>query len=162
MNASKVVAYQDLEPDAQRVFKQALTQGEIDGVTKVADSAMQPLVENPYVRYNGRLYRVRAQPQLTPRTVLLDVTRVNQSAIRTQSTVVAYSNLSAEGKEAFKTVLSGNESNLYYHPDRFPLPGDPLDNNSTYIKYQHEYYELSLAHADNWSYYVSVTNTSQH
>lgn len=157
VNASNVVEYAALQPAAQRVFRRALEHGEISEVTNVSDDAMRPLVDADYVRYNGNLYGVTAQPQLTPRRVLTDIKRVNQSSIENQNTVVVYDNLSEEGQDAFKTVLSGNQSSVKYSPGEFPLPGDPFDDNSTYIRYENAYYELGLAHADDWSYYVKVT-----
>lgn len=157
---ANVVEFRTLDPEAKRIFERALENGSLRGVTGLDSEAIRPLFVNDYVEYRDELYPVRADRQLTPRYVLVNVTEIDDSEIENRTRLSNYSELDAEAKTSFEQLLTDGSS-ISYPPSAYPFPGTPTDDSATYVRYRGSYYELEVAQGDVWAYRFTVGDPSE-
>ncbi|MFC7046779.1 hypothetical protein ACFQH6_16455 [Halobacteriaceae archaeon GCM10025711] len=153
--SESVVAYTDLAPEARRVFRWAVENGTVSGLTGLDSQAVEPLFENDYVRYDTTRYRIHAQRTLDPSLVVMSVTTgpANRS-----DPVVAYENLMSAGQATIRAIADGNATDPSFDPVTSPLAGNITDSGYAYVRYENQTYRLRLARGDSWSYRFSAEN----
>ncbi len=153
--ASEIVAFDDLEPSAQRVFEAALSGDGSARTANTTDEAFRPFVEVEYVRYDGDLYEVRGQRQMSPQTYVGGVTVVDASELAEDKQVVEYANLSDGAQADFLALLNGKSRT--YPLEASPFPGEPIDGPTGYVVYEETYYQLELARGEGLVYLLVVS-----
>jgi len=113
---------------------------------------LTPDTDGWHVRYRGMRYELSWERQgLRGKYAVESVTSVNASAVESSRGVVAYENLTADAREMFEAVQSGDETDEYgpgAFPDQFREYG--------YVAYDGKYYDLEVSVGDYVVYRFSV------
>lgn len=156
--ADATVAYGDLAPEAQRVFRWTVRNGTVSDLGGLDSRAVKPLFENDYVRYDGTRYRVHAKRTLDPRLAVVNATTVPGN--RTNR-AVGYADLTGDGRATIRAIAAGNATDPAFDPADSPLAGNITTDGYAYVRYENQTYRLRIAHGHNWRYRFAVENTTE-
>lgn len=141
----EVVDYRDLPDGTQRLVRIAVENGsvrrdydEFEGLSQAEGEAHE------FLRYDGTTYAIEWRSHMRAEYHLTAVEPTNDTEAITNSTVVAYENLSASGQRMFDQVGGGRNHSEGYEFGAFP---EALQRHK-YVRHEGQFYRTVVIHGD--------------